>query len=469
MKRSSKFALIVIGSGLIFCLTVLVYATFISSNPSDILKKYQFGSLAGMAFFCLAFTFREETKINFALVIISIGVTVYLVEISLFFGWGVWYQNTVLLPQKNPLFAQTKYEVIMGLREQGVDAYSSIHPVLFIESNGLLAGEDLIYPLAGLSNKRTVDCNESGEWFVFDSDDHGFNNPPKSYGKPDVDIALIGDSFTYGSCVKPGEEIAALLRNGGKTVLNLGYSGNGPLIELATLKEYAEPFKPRIVLWLYYEENDLSGLLKDKESPLLLNYLDKDFSQGLLNRQTEIDSMLMKYIKAKEAKKLEEAKEVKETKRAQDSMFISDWGCFVRVCNMRRLLKFDALDLPQALPEDSPQALSDNSLALPLFREVLIEAKARSNAWGGKFYFVYLPAWNRYAEHLNQDNLHHRREVLSLVQELSIPIIDFHEIISAHPDSLSLFPFRRYGHYNAEGYRLVAEQIETYLMSDSGE
>jgi len=34
------------------------------------------------------------------------------------------------------------------------------------------------------------------------------------------------------------------------------------------------------------------------------------------------------------------------------------------------------------------------------------------------------------------------------------------------PGPLSLFPFRMWGHYNSEGYRLVAEHITTHLKAD---
>ena len=343
----------------------------------------------------------------------------------------------------------------MGLREQGVDAYPTIHPASFVGvgSNGLPVGEEKIYPFGGVSEKRTVHCNESGEWVIFDSDAHGFNNPPseaslweKNDGKLEVDIVLVGDSFAHGYCVKPGEEIAGQLRRGDRKVLNLGYSSNGPLIELATLKEYGEPFKPRIVLWVYFERNDLKDLLTEKNSSLLLSYLDKDFSQGLLKRQAEIDRLLMKHSKAEE-----------EKAKAKEERLGSDWAPLVRLYNVRTFLNFYIDDT------------RDKSPALPLFREILAEAKERSDSWGGKLYFVYLPASARYDGSLDQDNLHNRQDVLSLVEELSIPIIDFHEVMSTHPDPLSIFPFRIGGHYTAEGYRLLAEQIETYLESDSGE
>ena len=71
---------------------------------------------------------------------------------------------------------------------------------------------------------------------------------------------LVGDSFTQGACVNEPDTISGNLRklnNNKNAVLNLGQSGNGPLIEYATLREYL-PFKNvKRVLWIYYEDNDL--------------------------------------------------------------------------------------------------------------------------------------------------------------------------------------------------------------------
>jgi hypothetical protein len=56
---------------------------------------------------------------------------------------------------------------------------------------------------------------------------------------------------------------------------------------------------------------------------------------------------------------------------------------------------------------------------------------------------------------------------MSTATELNIPIIDIRsKVFDAHPDPLSLFPFRISGHYNAEGYRLVAEAIGKRLEAD---
>jgi len=79
-------------------------------------------------------------------------------------------------------------------------------------------------------------------------------------------------------------------------------------------------------------------------------------------------------------------------------------------------------------------------------------------------YFVYLPAFERYLT----GNGHPNRDfVMQTVKELDIPIIDIHmEVFDPHLDPLSLFPLRVNGHYNAEGYRLVAETIEKRLEAD---
>ena len=50
--------------------------------------------------------------------------------------------------------------------------------------------------------------------------------------------------------------------------------------------------------------------------------------------------------------------------------------------------------------------------------------------------------------------------VLNIIKKLDIPIIDIKTIVfDKHSDPLSLFPFRGPFHYNAEGYRLVADSL----------
>src|SRR5262249_8341841 len=107
----------------------------------------------------------------------------------------------------------------------------------------------------------------------------------------------------------------------------------------------------------------------------------------------------------------------------------------------------------------SEEAEAEMSMAKNgIFQEILLQAKARTSSWGGKLYLVDLPTLNRYRKDPGGAEAE-RARVLTLVQSLGIPIIDAQLAFQAHSDPLSLFPFRRFFHYNEQGHRLVAEEV----------
>jgi hypothetical protein len=314
-----------------------------------------------------------------------------------------------------------------------VDALPMIYP-------GSFHGLEKIRPLGGMPRKTTVLCNESGEWTIYESDEHGFNNPVGLFEVDGIDIMLIGDSFTHGACVKRGEDIASQLRIMSKVqVINLGIGGNGPLKEFATLKEYGEPLKPKYVLWMYFEGNDMRDLKKEQQSQFLLKYLDNRFSQHLIGKQSEIEARFNEL--------LQEHK--KEKSRRQITASLRD---IIKFKHLRKKLGI------VALPSSAPN--------LKLLTKVLENAKKLTSSWGGKFYFVYLPSWERYAKDVEHGTFYYRHQILSLVQGLKVPIIDMHqEIFIIHPDPLSLFPLRK-GHYDRSGYSRVAQTIHAHLKKE---
>ena len=109
-----------------------------------------------------------------------------------------------------------------------------------------------------------------------------------------------------------------------------------------------------------------------------------------------------------------------------------------------------------------PQLSSEPDLIV--FKKILEKSKKLVSGWGGKLYFIYLPYFDRYST----SNEHpFRNNVLNAATELGIPIIDMHkEVFESHPDPLSLFPFRMPSHYNAKGFRLLAEAINKRLRDD---
>jgi hypothetical protein len=90
---------------------------------------------------------------------------------------------------------------------------------------------------------------------------------------------------------------------------------------------------------------------------------------------------------------------------------------------------------------------------MDLFRDILLQAKKRVESWSGTLYFIYLPAGDV------QDSRKERKEVLTYVKSLGLPIIDVLPAFKAQDEPVSLFALRGFGHYNEAGHRLVAEQV----------
>ena len=71
------------------------------------------------------------------------------------------------------------------------------------------------------------------------------------------DIVVLGDSFAEGSRVSDEHSWPVRLANStGRTVYNLGMSGNAPMHYRASLEKYGLSLDPRVVICMLYEGND---------------------------------------------------------------------------------------------------------------------------------------------------------------------------------------------------------------------
>ena len=192
-------------------------------------------------------------------------------------------------------------DVVRDLRDEGRQAYPvlsgrtllSAAPDGTLHSRIAIEGREIL-PLGGIADALTVYCNEGGTYLIYASDEHGFHNPPGLWARPQLDVAAVGDSFAHGACVSSDQNMVAGVRGHFPATLNLGMAGNGPLSELAAIKEYMPQRMPRVVLWFYYEGNDVSkDLFIEREAALLVAYLGQDYSQGLEQRQPAIDEALI--------------------------------------------------------------------------------------------------------------------------------------------------------------------------------
>lgn len=289
--RANKFANVMLTLGILYFFMMLTYAfhriIYYDLNKYNVVLAIIFA--IGVVICSLAFKWRPDYKLNLVLVGLSSLFGVYLIEIFLFFQESqqskqLQIERVKLAKEMGiPFDTRTKRDIFKEFKEQGMKAEPSFFPRLLAIYNGLEENGTNIFPLANaMSLKKTVFCNENGEWITLDTDEYGFNNPTGLFELEGIDIMLIGDSFTHGYCVKREENIAGQLKIlSGTPVLNLGSAASGPLIEFAILKEFGEFLKPKRVLWMYFEGNDLADLIEEQQAPLLLKYHDNQFSQHL--------------------------------------------------------------------------------------------------------------------------------------------------------------------------------------------
>jgi hypothetical protein len=474
----------VLGAGGALCLAVLSYFVYYYywtgqrsfTSPAGAFVYLVLPALLAIALFS-ALRVAESHRLNLALCLFSVFLTVYMVEAST----ALWSSLPSVIARQNHQSKieaaakalgvkyddRTRAEVIDDFRKRGIDAVPSLfpHELLKKQKDGTMKsattainGTELL-PLASLAEKLTVVCNEGGEFLTYTSDRHGFNNSPTVWNAS-IDIVAVGDSYTQGWCVGAGDNFVSLIRRQYPGTLNLGIEGNGPLVMLATLKEYAESLRPKVVLWFYFEGNDLKDLSNERRSPLLSRYLEpNEFSQRLSSRQDEIDRALGGYLdtvanKSELLAKLEEASAVitdadRLPKALEGIMKLSQLRQRLGLMYGMTSIASTEVELEktpiQWVPEIDP------------FYEVLFQAKKLVGRWGGHLYFVYLPEGGRYVEkHVNTG----RPAILQAVNKAGVPVIDLHPAFREQKDPLALFPLRLEGqHYNEKGHRLVAEVV----------
>jgi len=447
----SRIVNLTIAAAILIAVAMMVGATLDyhagRSGAGRIIASYAILGVVA-ALLIASFRLQPSKRVNVALVFVSSVLTVYVVEAVLVLLSPVTTAQTAACMRTGEPFkciaaisageafdTRTKIEVVRDLEAEGVDAWPSIlHSPLVAAYSDRPTG---IMPLGGISGVSTVHCNESGKWVVYASDEHGFNNPEGLYEAP-LDVAVVGDSFARGYCVEPEHNAAGLIRRRYRRTLNLGVDDSGPLITLATIKEYLAPLQPRVVLWLYFEGNDLYDLDREKGSARLLRYLEPGHAQDLLAAQDEVDRELRAYVRAM-------------APRASTGVQLQGRD--------RPLYRFLALAQLRGKinllfrPRERARYPHDREL----FRRVLLEARDTTRSWDGALYFVYLTSFQRLSG--SDDVEPHRDEVLGTVRELGIPVIDLYEIFRAHDDPLAYFPYRLPGHYNELGYRAVADAV----------
>jgi hypothetical protein len=386
--------------------------------------------------FCLRL--NKEYKINIAISLVSTVICLLVVDI---FFWVYRNNETTyeeLSKKKNiPFDSRTRLEVVESFKKKNVVAYPVAYPCFFVRQKNME-----IYPLSGVSNSLTVYSNETGEYTIYNSDKYGFHNTEKDIWNPGVsEIGAVGDSFLQGSGVPTEKNITSTISREYKKTINLGMAASGPLIELAILKEYMSQLRPKKVLWFYCEANDLIELRIEVRNSTLMRYLKGDYSQNLMDKQSDVDQLWKKYIEKQKLIKQEPNKLIEIAGFVKNSLKLSN--------------------LRLAINANLNHFVSENTFTH--FQQVISEAKGTAKSWGGELYFVYLPSFQRYK--YNED--FHRSKIIEIVERQKVPIIDIYEEFGSVENPLIYFPYEEVtAHYNKLGHKTVAQKVIEHLQAN---
>jgi hypothetical protein len=391
------------------------------------------------------------------------------------------------------LEAERSYKVkkIKEMRKKGIKAYPNLHSQNFLWKDArkeyktrtiqrLLQNEYLeppkakgkeYIPLGTLGDTYTVYCKEDDSELAYWSDKYGFNNPDETLARmrdeSGNEIALVGDSFVEGACVSNENHFAGLLRQEGYEVLNLGRGGNGPILNYASLVEYASYYEPDIVLWFYYPGNDIVRINKSGQyvewpsdvqveysSRIVKKYLkNKGFDQGLKNVKREIDENLKRRLESEIKDRVSSLENEKKYELEKVVQVMTAEALVKRMKNLVENVSFSSGN------QKSPsEVFSERNVgeALRNTKKSLKLSKKKVSGWGGEMLMVYLPSMNVCKGKAEKNPV--RGEVMEMTKDLSIGVIDIAK--NMYRGGCKKYFAKNGVHLNEKGYKKVFRTVK---------
>ena len=446
-----KISYLISASLLLLSILLIIY-TFYKAHffhqglKNDYYTKYYFISSLLIILSIISFYLNHKIKINLTVIIFSLIVPLYTIEVLLVYSdYKDSYKHYA---KKNNIKYDDRsvYEFYIDFKKDNKNAILTIPPYETYNKY-------TIQPFGGISYRPTVFCKEAGFYTYYDSDRYGFNNPDYEWDKKDI-ILIVGDSLAHGKCVFENQNLAGHLRNliGSETlgIINLGQFGNGPLTELGSFLEYKEVLKPKIVIWSYYEGNDLKNLKNEINEKLLKNYLDKDgFNQNLITRQKEIDKFLLSELVDREN-------------------FQADITSKKIIDDIKKILRFNKIKkLIKSMNKKQIDDDREYAKTIPVFKDILKKMEIIALNENFKFYFLYNAHPIRIVDkkYLENGSLFNYNKVRELINSLNIPFIDLKNELFTKFRADEIYPGGKMLHHNEKGYFEIAKILSKYLAN----
>ncbi len=310
-----------------------------------------------------------------------------------------------------------------------------------------------IIPFRGPINSLTISCAENLQYKLIKNDKYGFKNDNEIYQKR-IQTFLLGDSYAEGLCEDTKNDIAGHLNKKKINTINFGVTGTGPLVSLAILREFGNNFKPKNIIFLYFEGNDLDELNYEKTDVTLMKYLNDKFNQDYINRYDEIKSFLTEAEKQTEKIIYAKSKNPVEIKKKEKlDIFKAHLKDILEINNLRNIFKYKILNKQEEIYD------------LDLLYNIVEKMKNDSKKWEGKYVFVYVPTWSRYfTKYTKYDaKIDLKDEIIKNLKLRKIRTLDLTDFFDKAENIKEYYPLGYLGHYNSKGYNKIAEIIEKNL------
>lgn len=271
-------------------------------------------------------------------------------------------------------------------------------------------------------------------------------------------VVLIGDSFIEGALVAQNKLVSALLQESlSVDVANLGQTGYGPQQELAVLRRYALNLHPRIVVWFFFEGNDLVDVQRYGRFVQNWDAIENEM-YGFKRRSFVRNAFLI----------------VEGTLGNGANPWRKDGEARRRSCVFARSRAKNDRTIYFAYAA-APLSEKDRA-ALETAKGILLQAQRLSLQAGARFLFVYIPTKFRVYKDLcdfPEDGYGRQWQPNDLpdlwkawLKAEEIAYLDLTDALKAAAADGELVYFADDGHFNAAGQRVAAESIGRFIRDN---
>jgi hypothetical protein len=220
------------------------------------------------------------------------------------------------------------------------------------------------------------------------------------------------------------------------------------LSQLGVFREYVEPLEPKTVVW--FINVNFAEPRYEMNRPELKRYLDDaSFSQGLRQRQRDVDSFVREVMVPLHRRRDHALRaELEEPSRFP----------FDRVITLK--------EIRGVVDSQSPIRRRTRAPDLSVFERAVNRVAETAAGWGGDVIAVILPS---YELSVGQPaNVARYEAIVEVLRASPVTVVDGVALFAAQPDFSSLFMLRMDNHPNKRGHAIIGEAVIEAIESREG-